>query len=113
MSAGHPPALVHRGDRVEVVRAQGTLLGVFADVELTHVTFRLDAGDMMVLYTDGVTEARGVDGFYGPGRLARFVRTSAAATADALADDLLAEVFAFQQGRLRDDVAILVVQAAP
>jgi serine phosphatase RsbU (regulator of sigma subunit) len=87
------------------------VLGVFTDVELTQVTVRLDTGDMMVLYTDGVTEARGVDGFYGAGRLTRFLARSPAATAEALADDLLGDVVAFQQGRLRDDVAILVVAA--
>jgi len=68
---------------------------------------------MMVLYTDGVTEARGVDGLYGPDRLTRFLRSSGASSADAVADALLAEVTAFQQGRLRDDVAILVVEATP
>jgi serine phosphatase RsbU (regulator of sigma subunit) len=112
-SAGHPPPLVRRGDRVEPVDAPGTLLGVYADIELSEVTVRLDRGDMMVLYTDGVTEARGVDGFYGADRLARLLGTSTAGSADALADDLLDDVVAFQQGRLRDDVAILVVEAAP
>jgi serine phosphatase RsbU (regulator of sigma subunit) len=109
-SAGHPPPLLRRGPRVEPVLAPGTLLGVYADIELTEVTFRLHRGDMMVLYTDGVTEARGVDGFYGADRLTRVVR-SAAASADAVADDLLDDVVAFQRERLRDDVAVLVVEA--
>ncbi len=109
-SAGHPPPLLRSGPRVEPVLAPGTLLGVYADIELTEVTFRLHRGDMMVLYTDGVTEARGVDGFYGADRLTRVVR-SATASAEAVADDLLGDVVAFQQERLRDDVAILVVEA--
>jgi serine phosphatase RsbU (regulator of sigma subunit) len=115
-SGGHPPALVRRatgtGVRVEPVVAPGTLLGVYADIELTELTVRLDRGDMMVLYTDGVTEARGVDGFYGTDRLTRLVASSAAGSAEALADELLADVVAFQDGRLRDDVAILVLEAA-
>jgi serine phosphatase RsbU (regulator of sigma subunit) len=110
-SAGHPPPLVRRGARVEPVLAPGTLLGVYPDVELTEASFRLDRGDMMVLYTDGVTEARGVDGFYGADRLTRIVG-SAAASADAVADDLLGDVVAFQRERLRDDVAVLVVEAS-
>jgi serine phosphatase RsbU (regulator of sigma subunit) len=112
-SAGHPPPLVRRGDRVEPVTAPGTVLGVYADVELTETTFRLDRGDMMVLYTDGVTEARGVDGFYGTERLTRLLRSSPGEPADAVADALLDDVVTFQRGRLRDDVAILVVEAAP
>jgi serine phosphatase RsbU (regulator of sigma subunit) len=112
-SGGHPPLLVCRGDRVEPVAAPGTLLGVYADVQLTEVAFRLDRGEKMVLYTDGVTEARGVDGLYGTGRLTRLLRSASAGPADAVADALLEDVVAFQQGRLRDDVAILVVEAAP
>jgi sigma-B regulation protein RsbU (phosphoserine phosphatase) len=95
------------------VTAPGTVLGVYADVELTETTFRLDRGDMMVLYTDGVTEARGVDGFYGTERLTGLLRSSPGEPADAVADALLDDVVTFQRGRLRDDVAILVVEAAP
>ena len=109
-SAGHPPPLLRRGPRVEPVLAPGTLLGVYAEVELTQVNFRLERGEMMVLYTDGVTEARGVDGFYGADRLSRVVR-SAGASAEAVADELLGDVVAFQREQLRDDVALLVVEA--
>ena len=112
-SAGHPPLLIRRGDRVESMPAPGTLLGVYPDVDLTEVTFRLDRGDMMMLYTDGVTEARGVDGMYGTERLTRLLRSSPAGPADAVADALLDDVVGFQRGRLRDDVAILVVEVTP
>jgi serine phosphatase RsbU (regulator of sigma subunit) len=114
-SGGHPSALVRRktvtGVRVEPVDAPGTLLGVYTDIELTEQTVRLDRGDMLVLYTDGVTEARGVDGFYGADRLSRRLASSTAGSADALADELLGDVVAFQDGRLRDDVALLVLEA--
>jgi serine phosphatase RsbU (regulator of sigma subunit) len=110
-SAGHPPALVRRGGRVDTVGAPGTLLGVYPDVELTEVTLRLDRGDMMVLYTDGVTEARGVDGFYGTERLVRLLLSAPPGSADAVADALLDDVVGFQRGQLRDDVALLVVEA--
>ena len=112
-SAGHPPPLVRRGGSVETVAAPGTLLGVYPDIELTETTVRLDRGDMMVLYTDGVTEARGVNGFYGNDRLATLVATAPTPTADALADTLLADVVGFQQGRLHDDVALLILEATP
>ncbi len=112
-SAGHPPALVRRGVRVEPVTAPGTLLGVYHDVRLSEVAVELAAGEMLVLYTDGVTEARGVDGFYGPRRLAAVVGSPEHATADQVAGAVLADVVAFQRERLRDDVAVLVVEAAP
>jgi serine phosphatase RsbU (regulator of sigma subunit) len=112
-SAGHPPPLVRRGGRVEPVLVPGTLLGVYPDVTVTEVGVELAAGDMMVLYTDGVTEARGVDGFYGPDRLATTVGSLDHLTADEVAEAVLADVVGFQRERLRDDVAILVVEAAP
>jgi sigma-B regulation protein RsbU (phosphoserine phosphatase) len=111
--AGHPPPLLRREGRVEPVLAPGTLLGVYPDVILTEVTVDLVAGDMMVLYTDGVTEARGVDGFYGSDRLAMAVGSPEHLTAQDVADAVLADVVGFQRGRLRDDIAILVIEAAP
>jgi serine phosphatase RsbU (regulator of sigma subunit) len=110
-NAGHPPPLLLRSGRVEEVSEHGTVLGVFPDVRLPEVTFRLDRGDMMVLFTDGVTEARGVDGLYGMERLSRLLCSSGATTADGVADALIADVLAFQRGGLRDDVAIVVVEA--
>jgi serine phosphatase RsbU (regulator of sigma subunit) len=112
-NAGHPPPLVRRAGRVEPVLAPGMLLGVYPDIVATEVTVELATGDMMVLYTDGVTEARGVDGFYGPTRLATTVGSPDHSTADELAGALLADIVAFQRDRLRDDVAILVIEAAP
>ena len=61
---------------------------------------------------DGSSEPlRNVDGLYGPERVVRTLGSSAAATAELVADALLTDVATFQGGRLRDDVAILVVQA--
>ncbi|RTL69567.1 MAG: GAF domain-containing protein [Pseudonocardiaceae bacterium] len=127
--AGHPPPLVRRRPSdeppdgsatevapaagVEVVELSGTLLGVFAEVVTPSATVRLGPGDMMVLYTDGVTEARGVDGFYGMQRLTRVVGAAGPRSAEELADALMADVVGFQKGVLRDDVALLVVEVSP
>ena len=88
---------------------RGILLGVYPDVTLTEVTFDLNHGEIMVLYTDGVTEARDADELYGPERLERAVAPGG--PAGDVADRLLADVDAFQHGRQRDDIAILVVEA--
>jgi serine phosphatase RsbU (regulator of sigma subunit) len=110
VSGGHPPGLVLRGDWVESLDAPGTLLGVYPQLRLTEVEIRLAPGDSLLLYTDGVTEARGSQGFYGSARLEALLASFAGKSADAIADGILAEVSAFQCGRLRDDVALLVVQ---
>jgi serine phosphatase RsbU (regulator of sigma subunit) len=58
-TAGHPPALVLRaGGDVQEIGRPGTVLGFFPGVEVTDVRFRLAPGDALLLYTDGVTEAR-------------------------------------------------------
>ncbi|MFC5139599.1 GAF domain-containing SpoIIE family protein phosphatase [Actinomycetospora rhizophila] len=113
VNGGHPPGLVLRGDRLEWIDLPGTLVGVFGDVDLPEIDIRLDPGDTLVLYTDGVTEARGPAGFFGPERLAAVVAGLAGRPADALADGVLAAISDFQRGRLRDDVALLVVRAQP
>ena len=112
-NAGHPPPLLVRDGHVTPVDAPGTLLGIYPDVALTEMTVDLRRGEMIVLYTDGVTEARGVEGFYGADRLARLVGSVEHPAAGTVADRLLADVEEFQQGRLRDDVAILVIEATP
>lgn len=59
--AGHPSPLVYRadGEEIEVVEAEGSLLGVFEDQQYQSKTFDLYPGDVFLVYTDGLTEARG------------------------------------------------------
>ncbi len=112
VNGGHPPGLVLRGDRVESLVVPGALVGVYPDLVLDEVEIRLAPGDTLLLYTDGITEARSPQhGFYGSERLEALLATFVGRDADAVADGVLAEVAAFQAGRLRDDVALLVVQA--
>ena len=111
VNGGHPPGLVLRGDQVESLVVPGRLIGVYPDLDLPEVEVRLAPGDTLLLYTDGITEARGPQGFYGSERLEALVASLAGQDADAVADGILAEVSAFQEGRLRDDIALLVVQA--
>ncbi|MCD2198144.1 SpoIIE family protein phosphatase [Actinomycetospora endophytica] len=110
VNGGHPPGLVLRGDRVESIAVPGTLVGVYPDPNLTEVEIHLAPGDTMLLYTDGVTEAHGPQGFYGSEPLEALLATLAGESADAIADAILTEVSDFQCGRLRDDVALLVIQ---
>ena len=67
--AGHPLPLLVRGGGVEPVGVPGPLLGAPTEARWNTVTVPLSAGDQLVLYTDGVTEARGAKDRFGEARL--------------------------------------------
>ena len=73
------------------------------------MTFDLNHGEIMVLYTDGVTEARDADELYGPERLSVRSRRAGPPTTSPTASSPTS--IAFQHGQQRDDIAILVIEA--
>lgn len=110
-SAGHPlPLLVPREGSPVPVGEAGALAGVFAAARARESELRLDAGSALILYTDGVTEARGPSGFYGEDRLRRLV-DGERGTAASLTASVLEDVLEFQGGNPRDDVAVVVIRA--
>jgi PAS domain S-box-containing protein len=109
---GHPQPFVIRADgRVELAGIPGTLLGFFPDPELTDHTMHLAPGETLVLYTDGVTEARRGKDVFGEERLRAFLERCRGWDATSIAERLEAQVLEFQSGVPRDDIAILVVKA--
>jgi serine phosphatase RsbU (regulator of sigma subunit) len=96
---------------VEGIAPPGKALGVFPDPELGGRTVRLETGDSVVFYTDGITEARGPDGsFFGEGRLRNFLRSCAGLEAPALAESLKDVVLEYGKGHPRDDLAVLALR---
>jgi len=113
---GHPPPLVLReGGRVEALNgAAGLPLGMFDDAGVSDVTCMLKAGDAIVLYTDGVIEARDVTGEqFGLDRLAALLGSCAGRTADGIARRIELAAMDFQGDTASDDVAIVVARADP
>ena len=111
--AGHPPPLLVRPEgAVEEVGCSGRVLGVFPEAELRDTSLRLMPGEALVLYTDGVTEARSPDGdFFGEGRLRRLLSSCAGFDAGTFAGRIKDAVLDFQEGSPRDDLAILILRA--
>jgi len=86
---------------------------VFDDANLTDQEAHLAPGDTLLLYTDGVTEARAPDGtFYGEARLASLLRSSVGLDASTLAGRIESAVLDFQENDPRDDVAVLVLRVS-
>jgi PAS domain S-box-containing protein len=109
-SAGHPrPALLLADGRAELVECSGVLLGVVPSPTLVDVEVTLHPGDAIVLYTDGVTEARRGGQLFGEFRLLEALRDLAGCSADEIAAGIDDAVDEFQDDA-NDDVAILVVR---
>ncbi len=113
-SAGHPPALVLRsGGGVEEIHVAGTLLGITQHAEAYDAETMLHPGDALVLYTDGLIEARSPDGILGEERVREQLERHAGATADGLAARLDQLAASFSRQRRRDDLALLIARVIP
>jgi PAS domain S-box-containing protein len=113
-SGGHPLPLLLRADgSVERLGTHGTLLGVMPDPDLEDQTATLTAGDALVFYTDGVTEARGADAPLGDERLAAILASCAGQDAEAIAARVEQAALALQDGSPRDDIAVVVLRVPP
>lgn len=109
-SAGHPPVLITSADDVvEGLVPPGPLLGVFADPHYEAGSGSLSAGDALVLYTDGLSEARVGDGYLGSEGISKALLASRAGTAADICATLAG--LAGDEPDNRDDVVILVVKA--
>jgi phosphoserine phosphatase RsbU/P len=114
-SAGHTPVLLRRANGiVSTVGDPGTILGLFAtsDLGLHDTTMRLYPNDMLLLYTDGVTEARHGREFFGEERLYQLLHNAVDLDADALAARIANDAVGFSGGALHDDTAVLVIRVS-
>ncbi|HVL91424.1 MAG TPA: SpoIIE family protein phosphatase, partial [Actinomycetota bacterium] len=109
---GHPRPLVLRaGGRLEEAAGEGMVLGLFEDPDLGDRTARLKPGDSLILFTDGVTEARGQRGLLGERTLRAFLRSMTGKSAEEIAAGIEHLALEWQDGDPRDDVAVVVLQA--
>jgi sigma-B regulation protein RsbU (phosphoserine phosphatase) len=108
-SAGHPLPLLIRGDDVVPVGKYGPLIGVFPTGHRQEEILTLAPGEALVLFTDGVTEARQGGQFYEDERLRHVLARSGPGPAKAIVDELLTDVLRFEEDAPRDDIAIVAI----
>ena len=115
-AAGHPPLLLwHHATRTLIkLNESGLLLGVRPTEEYAQTDFRLEAGDRLLVYTDGMVEAvNPQDEAFGEARLGEFITTYQELPAEQFAERLLNEVLAWpangSTSTQADDITIVVI----
>jgi sigma-B regulation protein RsbU (phosphoserine phosphatase) len=112
--AGHLPPLVVRGSNIEALAPGSMAFGFIAEARFTEETLRLDTGEVLVAFSDGVLEAtNGSEEFFGEERLTLAVRSASGLSAKAIGERVLSALTAFVgENRPYDDVSIVVVRKA-
>jgi serine phosphatase RsbU (regulator of sigma subunit) len=109
--AGHPPPRIVAADgSVTGLEVRGLVLGIEPSQEYEEVRETLEIGGAVVLYTDGVIEARRDSELYGVERLDRVLFERRDLSANELAQAVLDDCRAFARGELADDCAVVVVK---
>ena len=110
--AGHPPGLVFGdGSDIRKLMCPDPILGAFEEVGFTECQTILGPGDRLILYSDGITEARSPQGaFLEMDGLLSLLEQHGGESTISFCDRLMEEVLEFSDGELRDDAAILVVE---
>jgi sigma-B regulation protein RsbU (phosphoserine phosphatase) len=116
VNAGHNPPIVVRPrmDSCELfqLRAEAVPIGMFPDAQFEATKFQLVKDDILVAYTDGITEAANTSGeLWGLESLERLLRSCGRMTSGEIVERILAEVSDFAHGEpQRDDVTLVVMK---
>jgi phosphoserine phosphatase RsbU/P len=112
VNAGHLPALLVRGSEITRLESSCMPLGIFADQEFAPTSFNLRPGDMLVLYTDGVSEAQEPAGEeYGVCKLEAAIREKSGECPEILVKNCRDRLQEYRNGTERaDDETLLAIQ---
>ncbi|MEE9617561.1 MAG: GAF domain-containing SpoIIE family protein phosphatase [Anaerolineae bacterium] len=115
-NAGHNLPVLYRADsaKIELLDADGIVLGVLPDMLFEEKQITLSSGDVLVLYTDGITEGQNLaGGQFGEQRLYRVIAEIADAPAQAIADGILSAARVHGRGVDQyDDISLIVMKVA-
>lgn len=111
-NCGHLPALLLRNDKsLERLDSTGTVLGLFEDWDCSLQECRINPGDLLVLYTDGITESfNAAEEEFGEARLIEAMRRHRELSAPALLTAIIDEVTQFSPHEQHDDLTLIVAK---
>ena len=112
VNAGHLPALLVHRDEIELLESNCVPLGMFTDQQFEATTHRLELGDTLVLFTDGVSEAQDASGAeYGVSKLQALIQECVNRCPEELVKCLEERLECFRNGTERaDDETMLAIQ---
>jgi sigma-B regulation protein RsbU (phosphoserine phosphatase) len=110
-SGGHEPPILYRrstGERIEL-RTTGMIVGAFPDSAYAEDAVALEKGDVLLLFTDGLSEARNEAGMLGSDGLARILSDVACEKVSEYLDRIAGAAREYSGGRFRDDAAAILL----
>lgn len=112
VNAGHCPPLIARNGNLMKLPNTGVLLGCFESAQFVRKEYLLESNDVLVMFTDGITEANNAKGeTYGDERLEKIITENSSKTAHELKEVIYKEVKLFEGGAEQtDDVTMLIVK---
>jgi len=112
-NAGHLPPVVFRGGRMERLGRGGTVVGLFSPVSYEEGEIQLEPGDLLLAFSDGITEPENVYGEeFGEERLLEVAQRALGGPPQALADEIYRSVSDWTGSpELQDDMTLLVARA--
>jgi serine phosphatase RsbU (regulator of sigma subunit) len=115
VNAAHPHPLIHYPERNEVVElaTTGGMVGAVQGMQFHEERARLDPGAVLLLYTDGVTEARTSYDMLETHGVQEVLRRTAGCSAADVCEAVFQRALEFSGGNLKDDVAIVAVRSRP
>ena len=114
-NAGHPPPLLVSGNNrlsMKQLNRTGLPLGLYKNESWQRCVVKLNPGDILTIYTDGISEAQNVRRlFFGENRLKKLLRRNKKAPAQTIMDSILSDIQVFQgEMNQSDDIALMVIK---
>ncbi len=109
-SGGHPYPVFFSPPKAALLKVSGAALGNFKNEKYQQESFFFNSKDILVLYSDGLIEAKSNNSLYGEVRLKKVVEKNQKQRAQEIVDSIMADIRSFSKGKLTDDIVVLVVK---
>ncbi|MFY4776731.1 PP2C family protein-serine/threonine phosphatase [Metabacillus sp. RGM 3146] len=111
-SAGHEPGFYysHKEDRFSDLDAKGLVLGIDQNIKYQQYEKRIECGDMVVLFSDGVSETRSQDGFIERSYITKLIKDYIDLPAQQIVEKIYQEFLQMQDFQLRDDFTFIIIR---